>query len=207
MAKIRDGLLGSVSGKLGPLVVVKRGDTSYVRAAPQYSKDSWSDRQKQHRQRFKAVNTFCQQYKQQVIVPIWNRLSGNSSGYHMFLKANMPAFGHQGQLEDPSLLHFADGSLPLPFKLGVAVRPDGSDQLEVSWLNDEGIASIRLSDELWYITTSADGFQGPYESGLHRSAQGGLLTLPEESSSYDGIYLFFASPDRGAFSPDRFLVI
>ncbi|MGQ7868176.1 hypothetical protein [Sunxiuqinia sp. sy24] len=207
MAKIKDGLLGSVSGKLGPLVVVQRGDMSYVRAAPNYTKDSWSDRQLQHRQRFKAVSAFCKQYKQQFIIPIWNRLATNSSGYHLFMKANMPAFGRAGELEDPSMLHFADGTLPLPFKLTLVADPEQVDQLEVSWLNDEGLTGLRLSDELWYATVSADGFQGPFESGIHRSAQGGLIALPEESGLCEGVYLFFASPARDAFSPDCFLAI
>ncbi|MGQ7870910.1 hypothetical protein [Sunxiuqinia sp. sy24] len=203
MAKIEDGLLGSISGKLGPLVVVKRGERSYVRAAPTYSKDSWSERQIQNRQRFKAVNAFCRQHQQQVIIPIWNQLPGNSSGYHQFLKANIAAFDSQGELEDPSMLHFSEGPLPLPFKLRASIQ---QDQLELSWLNDSKLTTTRHSDELWYMTSSSENINGPFKSDLTRGMEGGMLSL-SGTEACTGLYLFFASSDRKAFSPDRFLSI
>ncbi len=203
MAKVKGGLLESVSGKLGPLVVVTRGESTYVRAAPKYTKDSWSERQVQNRHRFRQANAFCRQYQQQVIVPIWNQLPGSSSGYHQFLKANMPAFNSQGELEDQSMLHFSEGPLPVPYQLRGQVQ---ADQLELSWQNDSALTGARLADELWYMTVAPEAIQGPFESGLTRGLEGGLLSLPEPEQ-YTGFYVFFASSDRKAFSPDRFLAI
>jgi len=203
MAKVKGGLLESVSGKLGPLVVVNRGERTYVRTAPQYTKDSWSERQVQNRHRFRQANAFCRQYQQQVIVPIWNQLPGSTSGYHQFLKANIPAFNSRGALEDQSMLHFSDGVLPLPYQLQLAAQ---GDQLALSWQNDSSMTGVRLEDELWYMTLSPEAIQGPFESGLKRGSKGGILNFSEQGES-TGLFVFFASSDRKAFSPDRFLAI
>ncbi|WP_320167973.1 hypothetical protein [Mangrovibacterium marinum] len=158
MAKVKGGLLGSVSGKLGPVVVVQRGDTTYVRARPVYTENSWSERQLKNQQRFRAVNAFCTQNKLMVIQPIWNKLVAGKSGYHLFLKANMPAFGRDGGLEDLSLLHFSDGKLALPFHLQ-ARRLDAMT-IRVSWENDPLLPASRMRDELLFITAEDQQLTG-----------------------------------------------
>ncbi|MCW0481161.1 hypothetical protein [Gaoshiqia sediminis] len=204
MAKINEGILGSVSGKLGPVVVVKRGDTTYIRTAPTYKPDSWSERQVQHRQRFKAVSAFCRQHQQTLIRPIWNNLEGRSSGYQRFLKANMPAFGPGGILEDLSLLHVADGTLNLPFKLNVRLAEQDPARVEVSWHNGDFPSKQGLDDELLFVTVSGNELKGPFVSSIKRAQAGGILTLQSEALPCEGLFVFFAAPDRKSYSPDRF---
>ncbi|MCW0484542.1 hypothetical protein [Gaoshiqia sediminis] len=207
MAKVKGGLLGSVAGKLGPLVVVQRGETTYVRSAPVFTKDSWSEKQQKNRQRFREVNAFCRRFKQQVIVPVWNKLAEGKSGYHLFLKANSPAFGQDGSIQDISLLRFADGKLPQPFQLKAQRSGEDAMNIQVSWQNDGLSAALRLQDELLYMTAETDQFQGIFSSGIQRSQGGGVIRLPEGTTAERGIYLFFAAPDRAGFSPDRYVAL
>lgn len=207
MARIKGGPTGVASGKLGNVVFVVRDGKGYVRMAPKYSKNSWTPRQKQHRERFKKVNAFCTQCKFQFVRPIWNLLPGSASGYHMFLKANMPAFGQDGKLADHALLHFSDGVLPVPFHFKVETIENEKDKILVSWANDNLMSGKFDPDELWIATAFNNGFGGPYESGVNRMALKATIPLPIESTAVIAVYLFFASKDRKRFSPDRYFAI
>jgi hypothetical protein len=83
----------------------------------------------------------------QIIQPIWNLIPGKGSGYNRFLKANMPAFGFDGQLVDRSMLHFSDGVLPFPFHFRVEVITDVSNKIKVSWENDAFINYMYDKDD------------------------------------------------------------
>ena len=207
MAKIGSGIASKASGKLGPVVVVQRGGISYIRLAPQFSKNSWTPRQKQHRERFRKVNAFCQAYKRSVIFPIWNKISEHKTGYNLFIKANMPAFGRDGELTDISLLHFSDGKLPVPFNFNVEKVDGDPSKIRVNWQNDAMIPAKYNSDELMMMVALPERFIGPVATGIKRSQQESLVTLPDDPGNIKGIYLFFASSDRNSYSPDRYFPI
>jgi hypothetical protein len=204
MAHITGGIGKFVSGKLGEVVFVQREGMTYIRKLPEYSKDSWSPSQKQHRERFRLVNAFCRQYRLQIIQPIWNKAPGKGSGYSRFLKANMPAFGLDGQLADKSMLHFSDGVLPFPFHFSVTIIEGENDKIQVSWENDSLISGMYTMDELFLVPALTDGFGKPFNTGIRRSASEATIVLPVESSKIEAVYLFFSSVDRKRYSPDKY---
>jgi hypothetical protein len=204
MAKVTGGLAEFTSGKLGNVVFVKREGKTYVRMAPEYTKDSWTPRQKQHRERFRLVNSFCLQFKFNIIKPIWNLKPGSGSGYNRFIKANMPAFGLDGKLVDKSGLHFSDGVLPVPYHFIVEKSETGANKIAVSWENDMLMSSVYEKDDLLLVTSFGERFNGPYNTGKRRSELKAILELPEESSPVQAVYLFFASYDRKKYSPDKY---
>ena len=208
MAKIKNGLLGMISGKLGPIVVATRGDTTYVRSAPNYTEKSWTESQVKVRDRFRTVSWFCKQYKQNLIKPIWNLLPGNASGYHQFLGRNIKAFDLEGKSKDLAQLCFSEGTLPAPF-MAKAERQPG--QITVTWQDDSGNSRLRQSDELWYMAVNEGDFPvnteitGPYQTAVTRNQM--QAVIPNAGESIVGLYLFFAASDRTGFSPDRYMVI
>lgn len=218
MAKIKDGLLGMISGKLGPIVVATRGETTYVRTAPTYSDESWSESQVKNRDRFKRVSWFCKQFKDTVIKPIWNLVPGPASGYHKFLGRNIKAFDLEGNSTDLSMLRFSEGPLPAPF-YAMADRQAG--QITVTWQDEPGQSRLRQSDELWYMAvkdgkTTINGENvgpitigpiviGPHQTSVTRNRMEAVIANVDESIT--GLYLFFAASDRKGFSPDRYLVV
>ena len=204
MAKIEGGITSKASGKLGPVVVVQRDGKSYIRLAPQFSKNSWTPGQKQHRERFRKVNAFCQAYKRSVIFPIWNKIAEHKTGYNLFIKANMPAFGRDGELTDISLLHFSDGKLPVPFNSnGERVEGDLT-KIKVNWQNDAMLPTKFNNDELMMMVAFPERFIGPAATGIKRSLQEGIVTLPGDPGNIKGIYLFFSNSERNSYSPDRY---
>jgi hypothetical protein len=204
MARITGGIGKFISGKIESVVFVQRDGMTYIRKLPEYTKNSWTPRQKLHRERFRLVNVFCRQHQMRIIIPIWNLVSGKGSGYNRFLKANMPAFGLDGQLADRAMLHFSDGMLPLPFHFMVEMAKDENDKISVSWENDTLNNSKYEQDELMMIPAYADGIGEPVNTGTRRKAAKVTLALPAGPSKVEAVYLFFASNDRKRYSPDRY---
>jgi len=207
MARITGGIGVFASGKLGNMVFVQREGMTYIRMAPEYTKNSWTARQKQHRERFRLVNDFCRQHKFSVIKPIWNQIPGKGSGYNRFIKANMPAFGLDGKLADKAMLHFSDGVLPLPYHIKSETVENENNKILISWENDSLISGLYATDEAWYVTAFEEGFGGPYQTGIRRSELKANLDLPAEPSRVEAVYLFFASGDRKRFSADKYLEV
>jgi hypothetical protein len=204
MARITGGIGKFVSGKLESVVFVQREGMTYIRKLPEYTKNSWTPRQKLHRERFRLVNAFCRQHQMRIIIPIWNLVPGKGSGYNRFLKANMPAFGLDGQLADRAMLHFSDGMLPLPFHFMVEMKIGENDKISVSWYNDTFNSIWFDQDELMLVPAYADGFGEPVNTGMKRKASNVSLALPTGPSKVEAVYLFFASTDRKRYSPDRY---
>lgn len=208
MAIIKNSILGLVSGKVGSMVVVTRGKTTYVRSIPKYTDQSWSEKQLQVRQRFKAATLFSQKYKKSLIWPVWNLVAGTASGYHKFLGANIHAFDMEGNVKDPSLIRFSAGSLPAPFQSG-ATRQHG--QIRVTWEHEPFLSDPRLRDPMWYMTvTPGDAaagpvFTGPHKTNFPRKLKEAFISDPD--GRIGGLYIFFAGSDRKAFSPDRFIQV
>ncbi len=148
MTKLNAGLFGALSGKIGNVVVVNRGKTTYVRSVPKYTEESWTDSQRQVRKRFALVSKFCQEYKKSIIFPIWNLLPGPSSGYNKFLGTNIKAFDKEGNIMDMSLLHFSNGVLTPPLNLSVEKR---QGEVAISWSNDTALSRTRTKDKLMFM--------------------------------------------------------
>lgn len=204
MARIAGGIAAKASGKLGPVVVVQRGETSYIRTAPVYTKHSWTPAQLKHRERFKRVSAFVQTCQHNVIVPIWNKIARYKSGRNLFLKANMAAFDSDGLLADRSLLHFSEGILALPFHLALSKTADEPLTFSVSWQTDSLSNMKTVNDELMAVVALDGRFTAPQPLGLQRASGGGTLVLNEKADEVKGIYLFFATAHRKSFSPDRY---
>ena len=148
MAIVKGGLAQGLSGKVGSVVFVLRDGKTYIRSLPERAKNTWSPRQQMHRVRFKAVNDYCAKYKHSIIPQIWNLAGAPGRGYHEFLKANMPAFGPDGQLEEVEKLHFSAGKLPLPQNLKATLSYDNPPKVEVGWINDTYLTKVCLKN-IW----------------------------------------------------------
>ena len=202
MAKIKQGILEGISGKLGPIVVVNNGTSTHIRMAPTYTEASWSAKQLQLRDRFKAVSLFVQQYKKTMIWTIWKLAPGKGGGYHKFLGANLKAFDLDGSVKEFSLIRFSEGLLPTPFQVQ-AERQSG--EINLTWKNESGESPTRLNDHLWYMAVVDGKFTGPYKTEITRGGQEGLI--PDPDGNITGMYVFFAAGDEKAFSPDRYVEV
>ncbi len=204
MAQVKGGIAQGLSGKAGGVVFVLRDGKTYIRSIPIRGKNSWSPRQQMHRVRFKAVNDYCIKYKYSLIPQIWNLAGARGRGYHQFLKANMPAFGLDGHLEEVEKLHFSAGKLPLPQHFKAKRSDDTPSKVEVNWLNDTNLSQVYSHDELMMVTGYPDHRTAPIATGVLRSKGNALIDLPDGYETIGGIYLFFAAYKRDGYSPDQY---
>jgi hypothetical protein len=209
MAKFK-GIPGmKLSGNIGGLVFVQVGDQTYVRRAPTRKKDSWSQKQQQHRARFKSFTGFYRSLRETVVKPIWNlSATKNLTGYNLFMKANLPAFSSDGGHIDPALLHFSTGLLPLPRYLSARRNEESPATVQVSWHTEITTRMEQPDDELLIAVRSNFLSFGPFETGCFRKDGNCLFDISKwESAPILSLYLFFASADRSRYSHDHYFAL
>ncbi len=196
-----------LKGKVGNVVFVPYDDETIVRIAPARRRpDQWSEKQKEHRLRFGGVNSFYRSMKKEFVEPIW-RLSATPkmTGYNLFVKANLPAFGQQGVLTDESLLHFSCGPIALPQQLLAERLPDQSTDVMVSWDPYCSTSQENPDDELCLVVTNDPNAARLVASGVNRAARSYHLQLtPQQALQHPFLWLFFRRKDASAWSDDKF---
>jgi hypothetical protein len=202
-------IIGSnIAGAVGNLVFYSYNGNNYVRMAPgKRSKKSWSDRQVQNRQRFRALTDFWMQFSNTQIEQIWRVAEEGKRGHNLFISANSPAFGADGTLIDREWLHFSAGKLPLPHRLTANRVPGDPEKVEVTWQSDEGNMLADSDDELMMMVSNGDQFTGPIKTGAKRKQESAVIQLPTVTRTIQGIYLFFGSEKRKLYSADQWFGI
>lgn len=204
MTIVNGGSGSTLSGKAKGMVYVELNGQTIMRSAPRYSKNSATPRMLLNQQRFKEVNQFCAQFKTSVIPQIWNGMDKRMSGYALFLKSNMAAFGPDGSLEDATKLRFSMGKLVFPQGFE-AHRLDADNQrIEVSWPRELHTGGIHLKDELMVISSENGLYSDITATGINRGNLKGTFELPPSplphASGPQHIYLFFGSKDHRSYS-------
>lgn len=204
MARVTNGLGRALSGRLDNIVFVKKGDITYVRTLPRERKPSeWSADQIQHRECFAIVVNYASRMMNSFVRPIWNKSATDTkSGFNLFVKANKPAFGTNGIVEDPCMLRFSAGSLALPSNLKVVVSSEVANVITIRWKNQ--IANPeRGHDHLMVVFYSSNELMKPIQTAFMRKDEQAQLVLPEKTGNEIFLYLFFGSSDQTAYSNDQ----
>jgi hypothetical protein len=203
MARIKGGV---PRGKVGGAVYSGWNGIEVLKALPQRSKNSWSEKQKIHRQRFKSINDYCGQ-NQYLIHTIWNMAAENGHGYNLFLKANTPAFAQDGELAFMDKLHFSAGKIPLPQVFTAKRSESDPSKVQVNWTDEAYFANLHSHDELMMVCAYPDRFSNPIETGVLRRAGEALISLPDHPESITGIWLFFRAYKKEGYSWDQYFAI
>ena len=204
MARIKGGVL---KGKVGNVVYSEWKGIEVVKAAPNRSKNSWSERQIMHRQRFKAIREYCGKYSRTLIPQIWNLAAEDGHGHNLFLKANSPAFALDGELTAFEKLHFSAGNLPLPQQITAKRLAGDPSKVEVIWTNDGNLSPAYAHDTLMMVAGYADHFSTPIATGVYRKKGEAVIDLPADFATITGIWLFFRTYEKDGYSWDQYFGI
>jgi hypothetical protein len=201
MAKVKGG---DVSGMLGTLVFLKLNGQGVVRMAPkERPKNSWSDGQTMYRQKVKNLAAFWMKSVPSDIKRIFDLGAEKMTAYNLFLKTNLEAFHADGTQVDLEWLHLSVGKLPLPHKFKAMKVAGDPEKIEVSWQDDSGVGLARSKDELTMVIAHDGKFTNPIATGAVRKQQIAVIQLPAGIGTIQGIYLSFASKERGLYSADQ----
>jgi len=200
MAEVLDVFGKKVIGKAGPVsFFISRGKT-IMRSLPGKRSGPSTEKQLRNQRRFKAIRLFCAPFKDVVIPQIWNGLATTSSGYHLFMKTNSPAFDLEGIISDPIKICLSMGKLTLPEGMQAKKTTSGATTIEVKWEKDLAWGGLPLRDSLMVISAGEGKYSDMKDTGLVRGNLGGTFELPALASPVTHVYLFFNSLDQRYYS-------
>lgn len=194
MGIIKQGILGGVSGKVGPVIGSSWKGIPYLREIPQSVADPRTKAQLDVRKRFGSVSKLASSMLSTIVQPLNNRFAHGMSGYNLFCKRNKAAFNETTGEFVPENLTISKG------KLGSTTINDAettTDEFIVYWdSNLEG--DFQQMSDLAYVAVIDDkGEVIATSSGVENRAQECvnivLPTLPEGTKL--NIYLSFLRSD------------
>ena len=203
-------LMNGASGKMGNVVFYNVDGKTYFRQCAENPSNPMSPKQLLQRNRLLCVQTLFQSVKKCVLKDVLNLaadLEKRRSGYHLFLKLNLNAFGANEYI-DYSLLTFARGILQLPYNFRLA--GSGNGQAEVAWSNDREQKTAKYTDRLLVAVVYPDE---PFRvmmlpcGDVVRGDEHAVIPLDERGEGAIQLYCFFADSDLQSFSDNRYFCI
>lgn len=200
MAVVEDIYGKVVAGKVGTVAFYRLRGKTVMRSLPVNRSSHRTENQLRNQRRFQEIRKFCNLFKPIVIPQIWNGLATTSSGYHLFMKVNSPAFDPEGINIDPMKIHLSMGNLALSPGIQARRTSSGGMTIEVKWDKDNAFGGLSLRDPLMVISAGDGNYSDMKDTGLVRGNLGGAFELPKLASPATHVYLFFVSLDRRYYS-------
>lgn len=200
MAEINDIFGNNVKGRVGTVSMYRLRGKTVIRSLPVNRKKERTENQLRNQNRFKEIRKFCNLFKYIVIPQIWNGVATTSSGYHLFMKANSPAFNQDGLLADPFKIKLAAGILPLPEGMLAGRTSLSENSIQVKWDKDAISGGLALRDQLMVISAGEGKYSDIMATGIKRRDLGGSFELPSLDTKATHVYLFFESVDQRYYS-------
>ncbi|HET6558861.1 MAG TPA: hypothetical protein VFG54_16195 [Prolixibacteraceae bacterium] len=200
MAEVNDIYGKDLTGKVGLVSFYRLNGKTIMRSLPVKRSKTRSKNQVRNQNRFKEVQKFCKQFKLILIPQIWNGAATTSSGYHLFMKTNTPAFDKDGILTDPLKIRLSAGTLTMPTGMQAGRTSAGGTTIRINWDKEPGLGSSTLKDRLMVVSAGEGNYSDISGTGLIRNDLGGTFELPELASTATHLYLFFESLDQRYYS-------
>lgn len=146
MAKLRSGILGGISGKVGNVVGGRWRGIDYIRTKPAQVKNPNTEAQQKQRMRFKLVIQFLKKISPLVNVGFQNR-GKNQTPQNAAMAYNLKQAitGEFPDMElDPAKIVFSEGSLQ-PAQ-GASMDTSVPETVTISWISDTASANASESD-------------------------------------------------------------
>jgi hypothetical protein len=200
MAEVNDIYGNDVTGKVGTVSFYRLRGKTIMRSLPVRRSKTRSKDQLRNQNRFKQVHLFCKQFKLLIIPQIWNLAATTSSGYHLFMRVNTPAFDQDGILTDPLKIRLSTGTLTLPTGMQAVRTSAESSTIRVNWEKENGLGGLTLKDRLMVVSAADGQYSDISATGLKRMDLGGSFELPALEAPATHLYLFFESMDQRYYS-------
>jgi hypothetical protein len=148
MGKIKQGILGGFSGKVGKVIGGSWKGIDYMRGIPSSIANPQTEGQVTQRNKFGACVALAKPVMDSIIRPIWNKKAVKMSGINLFTKTNLPVFNELGEIVDFDNLKFSIGDLPLPSNLVIENNLAGNGAIHVAWTDNSGVGIATGTDRI-----------------------------------------------------------
>jgi hypothetical protein len=200
MAKAKKGILGDISGSIGPVNGSFWKGIPYLRTKPKGSNKPPTEKQLEHLTRFGACSKFISSIRLKVINPIWEPLAEYMNGFDLFMKTNINSFNEKGELIGFSDLKLSDGKLPLPDNISVTVVNAENRKILVTWdcRNLGGCDSP--VDRLQIFLLNGKELIDMNNISFSRISGQAIVALPETAGNKINLYIFFRNLEKNLYS-------
>lgn len=145
MAKMKQGIFGGLSGKVGNLTGSSWKGTPVVKSRPQSVAYPATTGQVAQTTKMSAIVAFCKPILSSWIKPLWDRAAVGMSGYNAFVKENIAEFA-DGVIDDYSALVMSRGTMS-ETRITQMVINQAKDQIIISW-NPSEISGLQLNSDI-----------------------------------------------------------
>jgi len=144
MGKIKSGILGGFSGKVGPVVGGSWKGINYVRSSPVSVANPNTVAQAGQRTKFSSIVEIAKALLGTIIQPYWNPIAQKMSGFNDFMKSNIDAAIAAGGVTWANL-KITRGALQ-PVAAITCVSDDSANSHVISWVNNAGTGNALAGD-------------------------------------------------------------
>ncbi len=147
MGIIVQGILGGVSGKVGPVIGSSWKGIHYLKSVPVSVANPRTAAQVAQREKFANVVAFAKEILSSVLKPLRDRFAVKMSGFNSFVSDNIDLFA--AEMASPAAdLIIASGKMAVT-TIDTLTATSGASAVENIWTNDSG-SGFKLSDDIPY---------------------------------------------------------
>jgi len=207
MGKLKSGVFGGISGKVGSVVGSSCNGVDYVRSQPLIFRDAKSESQIKSREKFCKIGELAKSILPTVIRPVWNNRVEYLSGYNLFMKKNFENVDPELSLADCDKLIISFGDLLLPDDISVQRNEDDPGRITIRWTDNSGLYGVSSDDILRVVVIRGDKGVSLRPTGKVRSDETAEIDLPFEGDQKVRVFVFFEDRINNEYSDDvSFLV-
>ncbi|MCH8569337.1 MAG: DUF6266 family protein [Balneolales bacterium] len=196
MGKIKQGILGGFSGKVGTVVGSQWRNLDVIRALPKQVRDPKTPKQMAQRERFRLVAGFMKVVRPMVSIGFEVSSGKSYDSNNAALAYNLRyaiAGEYPGQELDYPNVRLSMGSLE--GVLNGALGTGNPNELELSWVDNSGIANARKTDSVMAAAYCKELNQAVILDGESSREDGAAtLSLPDTFAGKE-IYVWMAFRD------------
>ncbi len=206
MAEVKNCL--GIRGRIGDYVLFRLGGKTFLKRRVKENKSN-TEKQQVMRARFRAAVCFYQRLKEMPLKQVLSVAARGRcvSGYALFMKMNLKAFGADGRIADFALLQFTVGKRQRAYSLEGWIAPAGRVTLE--WRNG-WISELREGqDRLEVVVLKEECSFSPelVSEGVTRNDRGACFWVAHKPGRKVHVYCYFVSPDGKELSQSQYVCL
>lgn len=153
MGRIKSGILGGFSGKVGGVVGTSWKGIAVMKAMPQSVANPRTNAQVTQRNAFKSLTLFAAMYLSTYVRPLWNRFAQGMSGYNAFVSANSSNWDADGVVDAASFI-LSKGKMAATSDVAGETQV-GIDQVDVTWPTAITDSYQQATDDMYALAYNA----------------------------------------------------
>lgn len=194
MAKIKQGILGGFSGKVAGVVGTSWKGRAVMKSRPLSVSNPKTEAQVSQRGKFSDIAALASEILTTFVQPVENPISGDISGYNLFVKDNKQAFDEAHQIVMAKFV--SGGGKLLNLESAEITGSLADEEVILSWTNSAGISALRKTDKVYAAVVTLKGELVAVTSGTS-TRNDGTVTIKfvrefDDLQQGDYIYCIYA---------------